>query len=230
LVDLERAAVHDPDVADVARVDRDAGRVGIGRVDRPAAALTRLTSSQAALDGRRILERPVPLSPDRERHPLNQGPPRLSARISPPPAGPGAIYQPVPCLVLGSHGGAKRPRRGRHEGSPEGPIPGPPTRRYRGGRGRSGHPQSRLPVRRRPEAGSASNRFATCSCGFGWARKPNRRRPPCRHAHRQAAGRRHESVVGGAGDGRRGALVPGLVSVPEGRRLNGRGAGSRRRS
>src|SRR5262249_39797490 len=37
LVDLLRAAVHDPDVAYVARVDRDAGRAGVGSVDGPTA-------------------------------------------------------------------------------------------------------------------------------------------------------------------------------------------------
>src|SRR5262249_21765653 len=37
LVDLLRAAVHDPDVADVVRVDRQAGRRRVGRVDGPAA-------------------------------------------------------------------------------------------------------------------------------------------------------------------------------------------------
>src|SRR5439155_10455417 len=37
LVDLVRAAVHDPNVADVVRIDRDADRRGVGRVDSPAA-------------------------------------------------------------------------------------------------------------------------------------------------------------------------------------------------
>jgi hypothetical protein len=115
--------------------------------------------------------------------------------------------------------GRRAPGEAR-EGSPEGPIPG--------------HADPPIPGRDKPPAAaprssrlwqapsrgrSASNRFRACSCGFGRARKPNRSRPPCRHARRQAAGRRLEPVVGGAGDGRRRALVPAPVSVPEGRLL-----------
>jgi hypothetical protein len=37
LVNLVRAVVHDPDVANIARVDGDAGRMSVGWVDGPAA-------------------------------------------------------------------------------------------------------------------------------------------------------------------------------------------------
>src|SRR5262249_30561114 len=37
LIDLVRAVVHNPDVAGIVGIDRDAGRAGVGRVDGPTA-------------------------------------------------------------------------------------------------------------------------------------------------------------------------------------------------